>query len=101
MPSKKQGNTVIGNDVWIGSEAMVIANQDRARCGDRQPLVDDKRCGGTVAKVSDGAAFVLFKGLTFQKLCLRAHFARGITIINAEARPLRSARITSIPLMVA
>ncbi len=43
---QKAGNTVIGNDVWIGSEAMVIArNQDRARCGDRQPLVGDKRCG--------------------------------------------------------
>jgi hypothetical protein len=32
---------------------------------------------GTVAKVSDEAAFVLFKGLTFQKLCLPGAFRPG------------------------
>nr|WP_242700057.1 hypothetical protein [Enterobacter hormaechei] len=36
---------------------------------------------GTVAKLAMRQPFVLFKGLTFQKLCLRAHFA-GITIIK-------------------
>nr|QQQ58150.1 IS3 family transposase [Citrobacter freundii] len=33
-------------------------------------------------KVSDEAAFVLFKGLTFQKLCLPGAFRPGITIIK-------------------
>ncbi len=32
---------------------------------------------GTVAKLAMRQPFVLFKGLTFQKLCLPAHFARG------------------------
>ena len=31
---------------------------------------------GTVAKLAMRQPFVLFKGLTFQKLCLPAHFAR-------------------------
>ncbi len=48
---------------------------------------------GTVAKLAMRQPFVLFKGLTFQKLCLpgafrlknsayQAHFAQGITIIK-------------------
>ncbi len=36
----------------------------------------DDRPAGTVAKLAMRQPFVLFKGLTFQKLCLRAHFAR-------------------------
>ncbi len=55
---------------------------------------------GTVAKLAMRQPFVLFKGLTFQKLCLPGAFRQGITIIKCEAWPLRSARITSIPLMV-
>jgi hypothetical protein len=50
---------------------------------------------GHCCKVSDEAAFVLFKGL-FKNSAYQAHFAQGITIIKCWAWPLRSARITSI-----
>ena len=56
---------------------------------------------GHCCKVSDEAAFVLFKGLTFQKLCLRARISPDHHNKMLLARRLRSARITSIPLMVA
>ena len=57
---------------------------------------------GTVAKLAMRQPFVLFKGLTFQKLCLPGAFRPG-DHHNKMLRPwpLRSARITSIPLMVA
>jgi hypothetical protein len=38
--------------------------------------------GGTVAKLAMRQPFVLFKGLTFQKLCLPGAFRPGITIIK-------------------
>jgi hypothetical protein len=37
---------------------------------------------GTVAKLAMRQPFVLFKGLTFQKLCLPGAFRPGITIIK-------------------
>ncbi len=56
---------------------------------------------GTVAKLAMRQPFVLFKGLTFQKLCLPGAFRPGDHHNKMLRRPLRSARITSIPLMVA
>ncbi len=55
---------------------------------------------GTVAKLAMRQPFVLFKGLTFQNSAYQAHFARDHHN-KMLRRPLRSARITSIPLMVA
>jgi hypothetical protein len=54
-------------------------------------------------KVSDEAAFCLIQRPYISKnSAYQAHFAQGITIRNAEAWPFAcSARITSIPLMVA
>ncbi len=44
----------------------------------------ERACGsvGTVAKLAMRQPFVLFKGLTFQKLCLPGAFRPGITIIK-------------------
>ncbi len=54
----------IGHGAVIGSRSLVT--KDVGHC----------------CKVSDEAAFVLFKGLTFQKLCLPGAFRPGITIIK-------------------
>ncbi len=52
---------------------------------------------GTVAKLAMRQPFVLFKGLTFQKLCLPAHFARdhhnkmlrpGLCVVHASPQYL-------------
>ncbi|OXK56108.1 alcohol dehydrogenase, partial [Escherichia coli] len=40
-------------------------------------LVVDRLAGGTVAKLAMRQPFVLFKGLTFQKLCLPGAFRPG------------------------
>lgn len=47
-------------------------------------LTKQKRslAAGTVAKLAMRQPFVLFKGLTFQKLCLPGAFRPGITIIK-------------------
>ncbi len=79
---QKAGNTVIGNDVWIGSEAMVMPGikiGHGAVIGSRSLVTKDV---GTVAKLAMRQPFVLFKGLTFQKLCLPGAFRPGITIIK-------------------
>ena len=56
---------------------------------------------GTVAKLAMRQPFVLFKGLTFQNSAYQAHFARDHHNKMLRHGLLRSARITSIPLMVA
>ncbi len=57
---------------------------------------------GTVAKLAMRQPFVLFKGLTFQKTLLTGRISPGDHHNKMlRPRPLRSARITSIPLMVA
>ena len=49
-----------------------------------EPFATDNvvRLEGTVAKLAMRQPFVLFKGLTFQKLCLPGAFRPGITIIK-------------------
>ncbi len=56
---------------WYGSDSGLIMGE----------VYNNGYPTGTVAKLAMRQPFVLFKGLTFQKLCLRAHFA-GITIIK-------------------
>ncbi|CAI6330736.1 hypothetical protein MFOOBP_25430 [Escherichia coli] len=79
---QKAGNTVIGNDVWIGSEANGHArNQDRhgAVIGS---VVADKDVGHC-CKVSDEAAFCLIQRPYISKnSAYQAHFAQGITGIK-------------------
>ncbi len=78
---------------WITSGLYLMTMRTGWRSGALRTLC-------TVAKLAMRQPFVLFKGLTFQKLCLQAHFARDHH--NKMLRlALRSARITSIPLMVA
>ncbi len=64
-------------------------------------FVNQWRNTGTVAKLAMRQPFVLFKGLTFQKLCLPGAFRPG-DHHNKMLRPgLCVVRIPSIPLMVA
>ena len=72
----------IGHGAVIGSRSLVT--KDVGHC----------------CKVSDEAAFCLIQRPYISKLCLPAHFARDHHN-KMLRRPLRSARITSIPLMVA
>ncbi len=66
-------NPVITDDSAAFSQKAVQAmEKSAARCS------LTRHC----CKVSDEAAFVLFKGLTFQKLCLPGAFRPGITIIK-------------------
>nr|MDN1597668.1 hypothetical protein [Escherichia coli] len=55
---------------WASS----VSSRTRARKSDRP---NGASCRGTVAKLAMRQPFVLFKGLTFQKLCLPGAFRPG------------------------
>ena len=72
------------------------------RCRVRSPLdALPPLTSGHCCKVSDEAAFCLIQRPYISKLCLPGRISPGDHHNKMLRRPLRSARITSIPLMVA
>ncbi|WP_237766839.1 MULTISPECIES: recombinase family protein, partial [Enterobacteriaceae] len=54
-----------------GSQSLDLQHDALRAAGvERDNIYDDLASGGTVAKLAMRQPFVLFKGLTFQKLCL-------------------------------
>ena len=73
----KAGNTVIGNDVWIGSEAMVMPGikiGHGAVIGSRSLVTKDV---GHCCKVSDEAAFCLIQRPYISKTLLTGRISPG------------------------
>ncbi len=65
----------------IDLEAPLAKHLFQVTIAERVAQVPGNRLG-TVAKLAMRQPFVLFKGLTFQKLCLPGAFRPGITIIK-------------------